>query len=157
LFGFRGYVGRGAHRVPIAVITQYAWHSLMARHMFVRPVDAPDVPQTSEFTLLYLPDYASDPARDGTRSEAVILCDLENKAGVIGGTQYGGEEKKFFFYLMNYLMPLRGILPMHCSANVGLGGEASVLFGLSGTGKTTLSADPERRLLGDDEHGWGPD
>ena len=84
-----------------------------------------------EFTLLYAPGYLADPARDGTRSEAVILADLEQGAGIIGGTQYGGEEKKFFFYLMNYLMPLRGVMPMHCSANVGAAGDTSVLFGLS--------------------------
>ncbi len=158
LFGFRGYVGRGAHRLPIAVITEYAWHSLMARHMFVRPEPGERVPaqraEEPEFTLVYAPGFEADPTRDGTRSEAVILCDLERAVGVIGGTRYGGEEKKFFFYLMNYLLPLQDVLPMHCSANVGPQRDTSVLFGLSGTGKTTLSADPARELLGDDEHGW---
>jgi phosphoenolpyruvate carboxykinase (ATP) len=153
LYGFHGYVGRGAHRVPICVINEFAWHNLMARHMFVRPEPGEPVPPP-EFTLLYTPGFLAVPARDGTLSEAVILADLEQGAGIIGGTQYGGEEKKFFFYLMNYLMPLRGVMPMHCSANVGAAGDTSLLFGLSGTGKTTLSADPQRRLLGDDEHGW---
>jgi phosphoenolpyruvate carboxykinase (ATP) len=154
LFGFRGFVGRGKHRVAIAVITEHAWHALMARHMFVRPTREELVAHRPEFTLLYLPSVHSDPARDGTQSEVVILCDLERSLGLIGGTRYGGEEKKFFFYLMNYLLPLDGSFPMHCSANVGAAGDVSVLFGLSGTGKTTLSADPDRRLLGDDEHGW---
>jgi phosphoenolpyruvate carboxykinase (ATP) len=154
LYGFRGAVGRGPHRVPVAILTEYAWHSLMARQMFVAESPADSPAEAERFTLLYAPGFHAEPERDGTRSEAVIVCDLECRLGLIGGTQYGGEEKKFFFYLMNYLMPLQGIFPMHCSANVGPAGDVSVLFGLSGTGKTTLSADPERRLLGDDEHGW---
>lgn len=154
LYGFQGYIGRGAHRVPVALITEYAWHSLMGHHMYVRPTAEELAAHQPEFTLLYTPSMQADPARDGTRSDTVILCDLERKLGVIGGTQYGGEEKKFFFYLMNYLLPLSDSFPMHCSANVGPEGDVSVIFGLSGTGKTTLSADPQRRLLGDDEHGW---
>lgn len=154
LYGFQGYIGRGPHRVPVALITETAWHSLMGRHMYVRPNPAELAAHRPEFTLLYVPSMHADPIRDETASETVILSDLEQQIGVIGGTQYGGEEKKFFFYLMNYLLPLQNVFPMHCSANVGAAGDVSVIFGLSGTGKTTLSADPERRLLGDDEHGW---
>jgi phosphoenolpyruvate carboxykinase (ATP) len=157
LFGFQGCVGRGAHRVRIAVITELAWHSLMARHMFLPAARRDKSVTGADFTLLFTPGYRSRPDEDGTHSEAVIVCDLEEHLGLIGGTLYGGEEKKFFFYLLNYLMPLRGVFPMHCSANVGDRGDVSVLFGLSGTGKTTLSADPARRLLGDDEHGWAED
>jgi phosphoenolpyruvate carboxykinase (ATP) len=157
LYGFRGYVGRGAHQVPIALITETAWHSLMGRHMLVRPDSENPPPEEPEFTLLYTPSQCARPESDGTRSETVILCDLERHVGVIGGTRYGGEEKKFFFYLLNYLLPLRDAFPMHCSANIGSSGDVSVIFGLSGTGKTTLSADPERRLIGDDEHGWDDD
>jgi phosphoenolpyruvate carboxykinase (ATP) len=125
--------------------------------MYVRPTEEELRTHEPEFTLLYTPSVLADPQRDGTNSETVILCDFERQLGVIGGTHYGGEEKKFFFYLMNYLLPLHGAFPMHCSANVGAAGDVSVIFGLSGTGKTTLSADPERRLLGDDEHGWDRD
>lgn len=155
LYGFQGFIGRGEdHRVPIALVTEKAWHSLMGRHMYVRATPEELKEHRPEFTLLYLPSMQSDPERDATRSETVILCDIERKLGLIGGTEYGGEEKKFFFYLMNYLLPLHGDFPMHCSANVGPRGDVSVIFGLSGTGKTTLSADPDRSLLGDDEHGW---
>jgi phosphoenolpyruvate carboxykinase (ATP) len=154
LYGFRGYVGRGAHRVPIALISELAWHCLMGRHMYVRATPEELADHRPEFTLLYLPSMRCDPARDGVRSEVAVVCDLERKLGVIGGTQYGGEEKKFFFYLLNYLLPLDGSFPMHCSANVGPEGDVSVIFGLSGTGKTTLSTEPGRRILGDDEHGW---
>lgn len=158
LYGFKGFIGRGeTHRIPIALITEKAWHCLMGRHMYVRPTPEELAGHQPEFTLLYAPSIALDPASDGTRSETVILCDLEQKLGLIGGTEYGGEEKKFFFYLMNYLLPLQGDFPMHCSANVGPQGDVTVIFGLSGTGKTTLSADPDRLLLGDDEHGWDRD
>jgi len=157
LYGFQGFIGRGKSQIPVALISEYAWHSLMGRHMYVRPTPAELAVHEPEYTLLYTPSLMADPARDGTASDVVILCDLERKLGVIGGTQYGGEEKKFFFYLMNYLLPLAGSFPMHCSANVGPKGDVTVLFGLSGTGKTTLSADPERRILGDDEHGWDED
>lgn len=154
LYGFRGYVGRGSYRVPIALITEFAWHTLMGHHMFVRHSLPDDEWREPEFTLLYLPSVQAEPAVHGTRSETAIVCDLEHHCGFIGGTRYGGEEKKFFFYLMNYLLPARGGFPMHCSANTGPAGDVSLIFGLSGTGKTTLSADPDRRLLGDDEHGW---
>jgi phosphoenolpyruvate carboxykinase (ATP) len=154
LYGLQAFIGRREHRVPVALITEYAWHSLMGRHMYVLPTQEELADHHPQFTLLYTPSTFSNPAEDGTASEVVVLCDLERNLGIIGGTQYGGEEKKFFFYLMNYLLPLRGGFPMHCSANVGPAGDVSVIFGLSGTGKTTLSADPERRLIGDDEHGW---
>ncbi len=154
LYGFQGFIGRGPHRVPVALITEFAWHNLMARHLYVRPTAAELAEHRPEFTLLYTPTQVADPTVDGTHSDTVILCDLERQLGIIGGTEYGGEEKKFFFYLMNYLLPLQGVFPMHCSANVGSGRDVSVIFGLSGTGKTTLSADPDRLLIGDDEHGW---
>jgi len=157
LYGFKGFVGRGAQRLPIALVSEYAWHSLMGRHMYVRPTEEELASLEPEFTLLSTPSFLCQPERDGTHSEAVILADLDRKYGLIGGTQYGGEEKKFFFYVLNYLLPLRDVLPMHCSANVGDGGDVSIIFGLSGTGKTTLSADPNRRLIGDDEHGWAPE
>jgi phosphoenolpyruvate carboxykinase (ATP) len=157
LYGLQAFIGRGAHQIPVALISEYAWHSLMGQHMYVRALPDQLPHHEPEFTLLYLPSFLADPAVDGTNSETVILCDFERKVGVIGGTQYGGEEKKFFFYLMNYLLPLAGAFPMHCSANVGDQEDVCVLFGLSGTGKTTLSADPDRCLLGDDEHGWDED
>ena len=157
LFGLRAFIGRGKHRIPIALVTEYAWHALMGRHMYVRPTAAELAEHHPEFTLLYTPSFCADPVRDRTASEAVIMCDLEANLGLIGGTAYGGEEKKFFFYLMNYRLPLADVFPMHCSANVGERGDVSVIFGLSGTGKTTLSTDPTRRLLGDDEHGWSPE
>lgn len=157
LYGLQAYVGRGAHRLPIALITERAWHCLMGRHMFLPATPQEAATHVPEFTLLYTPSYPVDPERDGVRSEVAILCDLERALGVIGGTEYGGEQKKFFFYLMNYRLPLRGAFPMHCSANVGPARDVSLIFGLSGTGKTTLSADPDRELLGDDEHGWDED
>jgi phosphoenolpyruvate carboxykinase (ATP) len=157
LYGFRGSVGRGRCRLRIAVITELAWHALMARHMFIPDEDHVAREDEPEFTLLYLPSLRAVPNSDGVRSEVVILCDLERRFGLIGGTQYGGEQKKFFFYLMNYILPQDFVFPMHCSANVGASGDVCVIFGLSGTGKTTLSADPSRRLLGDDEHGWDRD
>jgi phosphoenolpyruvate carboxykinase (ATP) len=154
LYGFQGFIGRGGHRLPVALISEFAWHSLMGQQMYVRPTAQELEGHRPEFTLLYTPSLTADPGRDGASSEVLILCDLERKVGIIGGTEYGGEEKKFFFYVMNYLLPLKDAFPMHCSANVGPGRDVSVIFGLSGTGKTTLSADPDRRLLGDDEHGW---
>jgi len=155
LFVFDGFGGADpALRLPIRIITQYAWHSLFAHQLFVRPTPAELTGFVPRFTLLDLPDFQADPARDGVRSEAVIALDLARGLGLIGGTQYAGEIKKSVFTALNYLLPKHGVLPMHCSANVGAGGESALFFGLSGTGKTTLSADPERRLIGDDEHGW---
>ena len=155
LFVFDGFGGADpARRLPIRIITQYAWHSLFAHQLFVRPTAAELADFVPQFTLLDLPDFQADPVRDGVRSEAVVALDLTRGLGLIGGTQYAGEIKKSVFTVLNYLLPKHGVLPMHCSANVGEGGESALFFGLSGTGKTTLSADPERRLIGDDEHGW---
>ncbi len=155
LFVFDGYAGadRGS-RLAIRIITQYAWHSQFAHQLFIRPTPLELAEFTPQFTLLDLPDFQADPARDGVRSETAIALDLTRRMGLICGTQYAGEIKKSVFTTLNYLLPLAGIFPMHCSANVGSDGATALFFGLSGTGKTTLSADPERRLIGDDEHGW---
>jgi phosphoenolpyruvate carboxykinase (ATP) len=141
-------------RVPIRVITENAWHALFARHLFVRPPAGEPSAAAPEFTIIHAPGFQADPARDGTSSGAFIVLNLGAKQALIGGTRYAGEVKKTIFSLLNYLLPLRGVLSMHCSANVGKRGDVALFFGLSGTGKTTLSADPERRLIGDDEHGW---
>ncbi|HSA79943.1 MAG TPA: phosphoenolpyruvate carboxykinase (ATP), partial [Geminicoccaceae bacterium] len=143
-----------AHRLRVRVITETAWHSLFARNMFrVPPRDAlgdfePD------FTVLQLPGLSADRRTDGTRSETAILLDLAARQVLICGTLYAGEIKKSIFTALNFLLPDADVLPMHCSANVGARGDVAVFFGLSGTGKTTLSADPTRTLIGDDEHGW---
>ncbi len=155
LFVFEGFGGADpVYRLPIRIITQYAWHSLFAHQLFVRPTPEELDGFEAHFTLLDLPDFHADPIRNGVNSETVIALDLTRRLGLIGGTQYAGEIKKSVFTVLNYLLPLRGIFPMHCSANVGPTGDTALFFGLSGTGKTTLSADPERRLIGDDEHGW---
>jgi phosphoenolpyruvate carboxykinase (ATP) len=143
------------YRVPIRVITEYAWHSLFARNMFVRPDwDREAATHKPEFTVINTPNFSANPEEDGTNSGTFILIDFGKKLILIGGTSYAGETKKSIFTLLNYLLPLQGVLSMHCSANIGKGGDTAIFFGLSGTGKTTLSADPERRLIGDDEHGW---
>ncbi len=144
------------YRMPIRVITSFAWHSLFARTMFVRPEVGSTANHEPEFTILAVPDFEANPARHGTNSEAFIMLDFEQKMVIIGGTRYAGEIKKSVFSIMNHILPQRDVLPMHCSANLGPAGDAALFFGLSGTGKTTLSADPARRLIGDDEHGWGP-
>ena len=155
LFVFEGFGGADpTYRLPIRIITQYAWHSLFAHQLFVRPTLEELAGFAPQFTLLDIPDFLADPARDGVNSETVIALDLTRRMGLIGGTRYAGEIKKSIFTVLNYLLPQRGVFPMHCSANVGTGGDTALFFGLSGTGKTTLSADPERRLIGDDEHGW---
>ncbi len=155
LFVFDGFAGADpAYRLPIRIVTQYAWHSLFAHQLFLRPTPDELAEFSPHFTLLDLPDFHADPARHGVRSETVIVLDFTRQMGLICGTQYAGEIKKSIFTVLNYLLPLRGVFPMHCSANVGSDGETALFFGLSGTGKTTLSADPERRLIGDDEHGW---
>jgi phosphoenolpyruvate carboxykinase (ATP) len=142
------------YALPIRAITEFAWHNLFARQLFVRPDERATADHVPEFTVICVPGLQADPASDGTRSEAFVVLDFSSKMVLIGGTRYAGELKKSVFSLMNYLLPSRGVLPMHCSANVGAGGDVALFFGLSGTGKTTLSADPERRLIGDDEHGW---
>jgi len=144
------------YRLPIRVINELAWHSLFARTMFISNTKE-TTPHQPEFTIINFPSFQADPARDGTRSPTFILMDFSQKLVLIGGTSYAGETKKSAFTLMNYLLPQRGVMSMHCSANVGGKGDVAIFFGLSGTGKTTLSADPERRLIGDDEHGWSDD
>ena len=142
------------YRMPIRVITQQAWHSLFARQLFVRAEPAAAPQHDPEFTLLFAPGFQADPSLDGTRSESCILIDFTRRVVIIGGTCYAGELKKSVFSILNHLLPERNVFPMHCSANVGPEGDVALFFGLSGTGKTTLSADPLRRLIGDDEHGW---
>lgn len=149
----------GAHpsyRLPVRIITELAWHSLFARTMFINDRDA-TAPHRPEFTVINFPSFQADPQRDGTRSPTFILMDFSQRLVLIGGTSYAGETKKGVFTILNYLLPQRGVMSMHCSANVGDSGDVAIFFGLSGTGKTTLSADPERKLVGDDEHGWSND
>jgi phosphoenolpyruvate carboxykinase (ATP) len=142
------------HRVRVRVINELAWHNLFIRTMLVRP-EAGDLPGFEpEFTIIDLPSFIADPQRHGTRSGTVIAVNLTERLILIGGTRYAGEMKKSVFGVLNYLLPARGVMPMHCSANMGPAGDTAVFFGLSGTGKTTLSADPARTLIGDDEHGW---
>ena len=144
-----------ANQVSIRVITEKAWQNLFARNMFVRIEDpAARRNHRPEFTVIAVPGLQADPATDGCNSEAFIIPNFGNKVILIGGTHYAGEIKKSVFTLLNYLLPQKGVLSMHCSANIGAKGDTAVFFGLSGTGKTTLSADPERGLIGDDEHGW---
>jgi phosphoenolpyruvate carboxykinase (ATP) len=144
------------YQLPIRVISEYAWHALFAQQLFVRPTAAELATHEPEFTVLAAPEFEAVPERDGTNSGAFILVDYTRKIVLIGGTKYAGEIKKSIFSVMNFIVPQRDVLPMHCSANVGADGTTALFFGLSGTGKTTLSADPARRLIGDDEHGWGP-
>ena len=144
------------YRLPIRVINELAWHSLFARTMFIADTRETK-PHEPEFTIINFPSFQADPQRDGTRSPTFILMDFSQRLVLIGGTSYAGETKKSAFTIMNYLVPQRGVMSMHCSANVGGEGDVAIFFGLSGTGKTTLSADPERRLIGDDEHGWSDD
>ncbi|MGH6787597.1 MAG: phosphoenolpyruvate carboxykinase [Novosphingobium sp.] len=142
------------HRVKVRVINEFAWHNLFIRTLLVRPDAAELDGFVPEYTIIDLPSFRADPARHGTRSETVIAVNFTEKLILIGGTAYAGEMKKSVFGILNYLLPLKGVMPMHCSANIGPGGDTAVFFGLSGTGKTTLSADASRTLIGDDEHGW---
>jgi len=144
---------------PVRVITQDAWHALFARTMFVRPVDLGRKIEVNEpeFTVIHVPHFRAMPSQDGTHSEAFVLLHMARRIALIGGTAYAGEIKKSIFTIMNYLLPDEDVLPMHASANVGKDDDVAIFFGLSGTGKTTLSSDPERRLIGDDEHGWSSD
>jgi phosphoenolpyruvate carboxykinase (ATP) len=143
-----------AYRVPIRILTGTAWHSLFARTMFLRPEKSKLADHVPDFTVIDVPQFHAVPSLDGTNSEAFIILNLGRRLAIIGGTSYAGEIKKAIFSVMNYLMPQVNVLSMHCSANVGSDGDVAIYFGLSGTGKTTLSADPERQLIGDDEHGW---
>jgi phosphoenolpyruvate carboxykinase (ATP) len=142
------------YRKNVRVVTEYAWHSLFARTMFIVPDREALATFDPEFTIIDVPRFHAEPEVDSTRTEVFVLMHLAKKLVLIGGTSYAGEIKKSVFTLMNYLLPLEDVLPMHCSATVGLGGDTALFFGLSGTGKTTLSSDPERTLIGDDEHGW---
>jgi phosphoenolpyruvate carboxykinase (ATP) len=141
-------------RLNVRVVTQLAWHSLFAHNLFIRPTREQQREFEPDFTVISLPDVKADPAADGTRSSTFVVLNLARRMVLIGGTRYAGEIKKSIFTALNYLMPEEGALPMHCSANVAGDGNVALFFGLSGTGKTTLSSDPTRRLIGDDEHGW---
>lgn len=143
------------YRLPITVVAEYAWHSLFVKQLFVRPSVDELATHSAEFTVIAAPEFEAVPERDGTTSSTFIITDFTRKIVLIGGTKYAGEMKKSVFGVMNYLLPERDVFPMHCSANIGTDGKTALFFGLSGTGKTTLSADPHRRLIGDDEHGWG--
>ncbi|WP_156288556.1 phosphoenolpyruvate carboxykinase (ATP) [Oceanobacillus salinisoli] len=157
IFSFKGFAGADKkYRLPIQVINEYAWHNLFSRQLFITPTDMELENHQSEFTVISAPNFKADPAVDGTNSETFIIISFKKRVILIGGTEYAGEIKKSVFSIMNYLLPQRDVLSMHCSANVGQEGDVALFFGLSGTGKTTLSADPYRRLIGDDEHGWGP-
>jgi len=142
------------YRLPVRVITETAWHSLFARNMFIRARPEELSEHVPEFTIMHVPNFQAIPEIDGTNSEAFILLNLRRKLVLIGGTSYAGEIKKSIFTVMNYLLPQENVMSMHCSANVGPDDDVAIFFGLSGTGKTTLSADPNRKLIGDDEHGW---
>ncbi|MGQ0484497.1 MAG: phosphoenolpyruvate carboxykinase [Hyphomicrobiales bacterium] len=141
-----------AYRLPTRVICEYAWHALFIRHLLIVPQDACGF--APKLTVIDLPSFKADPSRHGCLSQTVIALDLAQGLVLIGGTQYAGEMKKAVFAVLNYLLPERGVMPMHCSANMGEANDSAVFFGLSGTGKTTLSADASRTLIGDDEHGW---
>ncbi len=141
-------------RVPIRVVTETAWHNLFAARLFIRPQAGTTADHDPRFTVLNAPSCEADPATDGTRSKTFVVVHLTRGLVLIGGTAYAGEIKKSVFTIMNYVLPMADVLSMHCSANIGAGGDVALFFGLSGTGKTTLSADPNRRLIGDDEHGW---
>ena len=143
------------YRLRVRVVTELAWHSLFARNLFIRPTADELMSFEPDFTVIALPSMKADPARDGTRSETFVLVNLGKRIVLIGGTGYAGEIKKSIFTALNYLLPAQNVFPMHCSANMSPDGDdVALFFGLSGTGKTTLSADPSRRLIGDDEHGW---
>ncbi len=142
------------YRVNVRVINELAWHNQFIRTLLVRPSADDLVGFVPEYTIIDLPSFKADPERHGCRSETVIAVNLEEKLILIGGTRYAGEMKKSVFAVLNYLLPPQGVMPMHCSANIGPDGKSAVFFGLSGTGKTTLSADASRTLIGDDEHGW---
>lgn len=155
LFVFKGFAGADPEsRLPIQTINEFAWHNLFAHQLFIRPTAEELKTHEAGFTVISAPTFKADPEKDGTNSETFIIVSFEKRVVLIGGTEYAGEMKKSIFSVMNFLLPQQGILPMHCSANVSEHGDVALFFGLSGTGKTTLSADSDRRLIGDDEHGW---
>ena len=146
-----------SYRLSVRYVSPNAWHMAFVRNMFIRP-ELSDLPTFDpNFTVLHAPEFEANPTRHGTRSGTFIVLNIADRTILIGGTRYAGELKKAMFTVMNYLLPKQGVLSMHCSANVGRSGDTALFFGLSGTGKTTLSADPDRRLIGDDEHGWSKD
>ncbi len=142
------------HRVGVRIVNEFAWHNLFIRHLLRRPTDDELANFSTDFTIINLPSFRADPERHGCRSETVIAVNFEKKMILIGGTSYAGETKKSVFTILNYLLPEAGVMPMHCSVNTSDDDDAAIFFGLSGTGKTTLSADQSRILVGDDEHGW---
>ncbi|TCR68852.1 phosphoenolpyruvate carboxykinase [Bosea sp. BK604] len=146
-----------SHRVKARVYTEYAWHSLFIRNLLIRPEQGELASYVPEMTIIDLPSFKADPKRHGCRTDTVIAIDFTRKIVLVGNSAYAGEMKKSVFTYLNYVLPTKGVVPMHCSANVGAKDESAIFFGLSGTGKTTLSADPDRTLLGDDEHGWSKD
>lgn len=150
------YAGAQAdYRLPIRIVAEYAWHSLFVRNMFILPQSRDEYRQhVPDFTVICVPSFKAYEPIDGTRTSTFILLNFDQRLCIIGGTAYAGEIKKSVFTVLNYLLPLQGVMSMHCSANVGADGDSALFFGLSGTGKTTLSADPSRGLIGDDEHGW---
>ena len=155
LYVFDGFAGADTtYRLPIRVVNEYAWHNLFVHQLFVRPTAEELANHEPGFTVIGAPGFEANPAIHGTNSETFIIVSFEKKIVLIGGTKYAGEMKKSIFSVMNFLLPENNVLSMHCSANVGEAGDVALFFGLSGTGKTTLSADPNRRLIGDDEHGW---
>ena len=155
VFVYKGFAGADKkHRLPIQVINEFAWHNLFSHQLFILPSEEEFSEHEAGFTVICAPNFKADPSVDGTNSETFIIISFENRTVLIGGTEYAGEIKKSIFSIMNYLLPENGILPMHCSSNVGREGDVALFFGLSGTGKTTLSADANRQLIGDDEHGW---
>ncbi|MCX7930825.1 MAG: phosphoenolpyruvate carboxykinase (ATP), partial [Chlorobi bacterium] len=152
------WIGADArYRYAVRTITEHAWHNLFAKNMFIEPIEDALTTFAPDFTIVHVPNFHAQPEIDKTASHKFIILNFEQRLVLIGGTHYAGEIKKSVFTLMNYLLPLRGVFPMHCSANVGASGDVALFFGLSGTGKTTLSTDPERPLIGDDEHGWSDD
>ena len=146
-----------AHRIRVRLVTTNAWHALFARNMFIRPPRAELEDFRPDYTILHAPEYEASPEEDGCRTSTCIALSFAARTILIAGTSYAGEIKKSIFTVMNWILPERGVLPMHCSANIGRSGDTALFFGLSGTGKTTLSSDPERSLIGDDEHGWSTD
>lgn len=143
------------YRLNIRIVTEQAWHSMFARDLFLRPALSHAQSQKPDYTVIQVPNFAADPKEDEINSGTFIIINYQKKMVLIGNTGYAGEIKKSIFSVMNYLLPHKGVLPMHCSANIGKTGDTALFFGLSGTGKTTLSSDPDRKLIGDDEHGWG--
>lgn len=159
LYTFKGYAGADEkYRLPLQVVSEYAWSTLFANQLFIRPTEEELNTHIADFNVLVAPHVQADPDEHGTNSETFIIISFERKTVLIGGSEYGGEIKKSIFSVMNYLLPEKhDVLSMHCSANVGEDDDVALFFGLSGTGKTTLSADPNRSLIGDDEHGWSDD